>query len=357
MKVIHCSDLALDAKMDIKLSAAESEQRNREIYMTFTKMIRFAIINEVSIILISGNLFDARCVSPRTIHLVFDAIHRAEQIEFLYLCDPIERKSIEESGEEIPANLKLMGEELSCRSYEHLDIWSARINAENRELVYQELKPDRARGNIVMLYGEAVIPCSTGEIDLQKLRNKNIHYLALGGRNNFKLGQLDEGGIYAYSGCLEGRAFDACGEKGFILLDIQKQCIKPLFIPFAERMCHIVEIDITGQFSADGLQQCIFSSIDGIPSKDIVRCRLTGIYTVTVQKELQKLQTALSKRFYYAEIVDDSILKLEKEDYEFDISLKGELLRLVMASEENDKDREQIIAIGMQVLNGGEIVI
>ena len=58
-------------------------------------------------------------------------------------------------------------------------------------------------------------------INLKQLKNKNIDYLALGHIHTYKQSKLDNRGTYCYSGCLEGRGFDECGEKGFVLLNIE----------------------------------------------------------------------------------------------------------------------------------------
>ena len=53
------------------------------------------------------------------------------------------------------------------------------------------------------------------------LKNKNIDYLALGHIHGYKEAPLDGRGKYCYPGCLEGRGFDECGKKGFVLLNIE----------------------------------------------------------------------------------------------------------------------------------------
>ena len=83
-------------------------------------------------------------------------------------------------------------------------------------------------------------------INLKKLKNKNIDYLALGHIHSFKKEKLDNRGEYCYSGCLEGRGFDECGDKGFVLLDIKNGKINSEFIKFAQRTLYEVNVDLTG---------------------------------------------------------------------------------------------------------------
>ena len=38
--------------------------------------------------------------------------------------------------------------------------------------------------------------------------------------------KMDSRGIYCYPGCLEGRGFDECEQKGFVVLDIDMDTLK-----------------------------------------------------------------------------------------------------------------------------------
>ena len=53
-------------------------------------------------------------------------------------------------------------------------------------------------------------------------KDLNIDYLALGHIHSYKCHKLDKRGVYCYSGCLEGRGFDECGDKGFVLLETEE---------------------------------------------------------------------------------------------------------------------------------------
>ena len=65
-----------------------------------------------------------------------------------------------------------------------------------------------------MLHGE--VGTGSKKININKLRNKNIDYLALGHIHSYQTGIIEEDKVYAYCGCLEPRGFDELNEKGFI---------------------------------------------------------------------------------------------------------------------------------------------
>lgn len=84
MKLIHCSDLHLDSKMEA-LPPHKAKERGSEILLSFEGMVAFAKKNGVSAVMIAGDMFDTQRVSPATVSFVLDAMRRAEGIDFLYL--------------------------------------------------------------------------------------------------------------------------------------------------------------------------------------------------------------------------------------------------------------------------------
>ena len=58
MKIIHCSDLHLDSKLSSNLGGIIAKKRCGEILHTFKRMVDYASKNNISAILISGDMFD-----------------------------------------------------------------------------------------------------------------------------------------------------------------------------------------------------------------------------------------------------------------------------------------------------------
>lgn len=260
MKMIHCADLHLDARMTSNLSKEQARQRKTELLDTFARMIRYAADNEVEAILIAGDLFDSNHVSASARNVVRGEIAAHPEIEFYYLRGNHDTDSA--LAEDTPPNLHLFGTEWTsyvCGAESGADV----------VITGAELSPDTAgQGgkasslartlvldadciNLVMLHGQAGRYAGkdrTEEIPLRELRNKGVDYLALGHVHAYAREPLDSRGVYCYSGCLEGRGFDECGPHGFVLLDIdvQKRRIQDRFVPFAARALYTVPVDISG---------------------------------------------------------------------------------------------------------------
>ena len=59
MKILHCADIHLGAKIESGFSSKKSDIRRMEVREAFDKMIGYARSSDIKIILISGDAFDS----------------------------------------------------------------------------------------------------------------------------------------------------------------------------------------------------------------------------------------------------------------------------------------------------------
>lgn len=351
MKFIHCSDIHLDSKMERNLTAAQARERNAEVCATFARMARFAAEKGVDAVLIAGDLFDSSRATAQTAGFVLDTIRTTPGVDFLYLRGNHDVSAFE--GLEPPENFKIFGTDWTC--YRYGDTVIAGMEPEDWEACYDALEFPEETVNIVTLHGQ--ISTQPGEelIALPKLKRKNIDYLALGHIHGYQTGKLDDRGVWCYCGCLEGRGFDECGEKGFVLLTVENGQVQQEFVPFARRTLVEIEVDITDLTTVSQILAAAEQNTRGISSESLVKLTLTGTFTLETQKDPDFLKKMMEGKFYFLKIKDESRLKIEKETYEHDISLKGEFIRLVMASDRSDEEKEQMICCGIRALSGEEV--
>lgn len=355
MKLIHCSDFHLDSAMESNLTALQARERNAELCMTFARMTAYAEQEGVSVILLAGDLFDSQRISATTGSFLLDTIAHAPNIDFLYIKGNHDEADRAFAGQLLPRNLKTFGHHWHSHHYGNLTVTAAELTAENCHTLYDALHLDPARLNIVMLHGQASPQTGEDLVCLPHLRGKHIDYLALGHLHSCQAGRLDDRGTWCYSGCPEGRGFDECGEKGFVLLETEGARITHRFVPFAQRTLHSIPVDITGLPDTPALLRAMRTAAEGIPPSALVKFTLQGTYATDLHKDLPFLQTALSAHFYAVKIKDDSRLQLDAAYYEHDISLKGEFIRTVLASDLPHKDKDRIICAGLEALRGEEI--
>ena len=356
MKIIHCSDLHLDSRMEANLSFKQAQERNNEICTTFSRMVTYATDHKVSVIMIVGDLFDTERILAKTSGYFLDTVAQASEIDFLYLRGNHDESRRAFAGRTLPKNLKLFSsEKWTYYDYGSVTIAGLELSRANCISAYQTLalRPDRT--NLVMLHGQEATQPREDAVCIPSLREKNIGYLALGHIHSYKKAPLDHSGEYGYCGCLEGRGFDECGEKGFVLLDITDQRITSEFIPFAKRKLHDIPVDITNKTTISEIQQAMSTAASDVPREDLVKFTLKGSYTLETQKDFRFLQQILESNYYFVKIKDESHLELAKESYENDISLKGEFIRMVMGSELSGEEKDKVICAGIQALSGETI--
>lgn len=305
MKIIHCADLHLDSRMTTNLTREQARERKKEILRTFTRMVEYAEKNDVKAILIAGDLFDTRSVSALARNTVKDAICTHPDIDFLYLRGNHDSDNFLSKLEGMPENLLLFGDSWTAYRYGNVVISGLELSRSNQAVVYNSLVLNHDDFNIVMLHGQAGDYTGGNQaenISLNDLRNRNIDYLALGHVHRYVEEKLDNRGIYCYSGCLEGRGFDECGRKGFVLLDIDEQNrrLETTFIPIAARTLYTEEVDVTSVMTtreaAVRIEQVIAQA--AYPSSSLVRFVLTGDVEVDAELNCDYLQELFHDYFY-----------------------------------------------------------
>lgn len=359
MKIIHCSDLHLDSKMRSNLNSEKAKERRDEILLTFQKMVKYAKENEVKVIIIAGDMFDKTKISVKAKTIVKESIKQAPEIDFLYLKGNHDEADFIGEDEIVPENLKMFTtQKWTTYEYGNIKIAGIEFGEKSEYDIYNSLILDKNDINIVCMHGQESQYEGKDRaeiINLQALKNKNIDYLALGHIHKYKEQRLDSRGVYCYSGCLEGRGFDECGQKGFVLLDIENCKIKRTFVPFARRTLHEIEVDVTDATTTNDIINMTKQKINEIPKDDLVKIVLTGKVELESERDINFLLKTYQDEFYFLKIYDETSPIIDYAKYENDASLKGEFIRLVLNQKITDKEKKEIIITGIKALSGEEI--
>ncbi len=398
MKIIHCSDLHLDAPLRTHHDEQTARQRGAEMLHTFHRLVDFARTHNVLAILLCGDLFDAKTTSNSTRHFVENEILDNPGIHFFYLRGNHDADSLLFSGGSVPANLHLFNHSWhssnitmkgnSGKSFSvsitgaelpEIDHFqdppgtanasgrasnSGRVNDMNRtETLLSSLRLDPARINIVLLHGqltEGNVIHRAESIPLSLLRNRSIDYLALGHLHSYRKGRLDARGQYVYSGSLEGHGFDECGEHGFVLIEIDEHSrqLSSTFHPFAARKYYDIHADISLCPDTTHTMNAVRNALEksNATSTDLVRVTLTGQTDVTSEHSPYLISKEFADHFFYFTLIDESKVSICYDDYLCDASLKGEFVRTIYAAPEvKDCDKAELIRCGLRALAGEEL--
>lgn len=347
MKIIHCADIHLGAPMST-LPPKIAAERKASVRDSFERMVSFAQSNGISVILLSGDVFDCK-KPPRAALKFFYGIVRANpEVDFLYLRG---NHDMADTPDGYP-NLKIFSETWSEYSYGDVTVNGIELNDGNTENYYSALSLDRNKKNIVMLHGKV-----GDDVNLSRLKDKNIDYLALGHIHSYSADKLDHRGTYAYSGCLEGRGFDETGEKGFVILDTDGAGITHEFVPFSKRIIEKHHVDISELEDTYAVSKMI---------KDTVNPRDNGIYRIilngSLTQAIPELETEVEdflSRYCdgHFSVKNETAIRINYEDYANDLSLRGEFIRTVQASTEyTEEEKAVIINYGLKALTGEKII-
>ena len=352
MQIIHAADLHLGSRLTSLPTGNIRETRKNEILKSFNKMIDYAKEHNINIIMLSGDVFDSDRPSKKDKTFFYDAIKANKEITFLYLRG---NHDIEESLIEELDNLKTFTDEWTSYNFENITISGIELSPINKASLYSSLSLDKDNLNIVMMHGD-VNTKGKEFIDLKKLSNKNIDYLALGHIHMYGEYTIDKRGIAIYPGCLDGRGFDELDEKGFVILDIDNNTIKHTFIPFSSRIIVEKKIDISDANSLYEAKDIIQSEIASIRSSSLVKIILTGKVSFEIGNIEETVYSFFSDKFFFLKVYNELKQIINIDDYKNDFSLKGEFVRNISSNPDlTDDEKEEMLSIGMKLLNGEDV--
>ncbi len=364
MKIIHCADLHLDSKMKTNLSSEKAKERKNELLNTFSRLADYAFANDVTAILIAGDLFDTKVISALTRNAVEKIIRCHPGIDFYYLKGNHDTDNFLCSMDEKPENLKLFGDAWTKYMLsENVVLYGAELSKDSVQALQVNFVPNPMPINIVMLHGQEAGSLSKDKaeiININLFRNKGIDYLALGHVHQYKCESLDARGKYCYPGCLEGRGFDECGEHGFVLLEIdeEQKTVKDTFVPFSFRNVYEINCDVTGLTNSPEICDAVREELakSDADAKDFVKLVLRGEVCVDCEKDISFIEKSFENDYFCMKISDETKLSVDYSKFLLDESLKGEFVRMVMDSGMTEEEKADVIHIGLRALNGENIL-
>ncbi|MCR5145004.1 MAG: metallophosphoesterase family protein [Lachnospiraceae bacterium] len=361
MKIIHCADLHLDSKMESNLDRDAAGLRREELLETFETMVSYAVKNEVKVIIIAGDMFDKPNVRKSAKNRVLDQMREHPEIEFCYLKGNHDKCNFvdELTEQENLTNVKLFGDE-GWTSYDfgEVVVSGMELTKDNSQTLGMNLVLDQERFNIVVLHGQESDyqgNDKTEIVNLSLLRNKYIDYLALGHIHEYKEDRLDDRGRYCYSGCLEGRGFDECGEKGFVVLNVEDGRLSTEFISIAKRQLHDIKVEIDPEMKFSDMVEKTNEAVAEISEDDLIKITYVGKVKMNGEVSTTRLKKKLNKDFFFVKMYDKTSLVIDYEKFKNDKSLKGEFVRLLETEDMSEERRGAIIEIGMKAILGEDL--
>lgn len=245
MKFIHIADVHLGAQPDV--GAAYSELRPRELWETFSAVIRVCEEEQADLLLIAGDLFHRQPLlrELKEVDYLFSTLSVTKVVLITGNHDYIRKNSYYSTFAWSSNVHPLFGREPEWVRFPDLDTAVCGFSYYEREIrepLYDRVKADsRARYQILLAHGgdESHIP-----IRRSTLEQSGFDYIAMG---HIHRPQEIIPHQAAYAGALEPIDKNDTGRHGYIRGEITKRGVHTEFVPFAKReYIHLVlKIDET----------------------------------------------------------------------------------------------------------------
>lgn len=344
MKIIHTADIHLDSPLS---QVKDSVARRYELLRALSDMAEYANNNDVSAIIVAGDLFDNEYATEQTVRGVADIINRSKASWFVLQGNHGSAAPYVKL-KQYASQLNLFDDEWTYYNTDNVTICGRELGVDDLAQ-YGKLSLDKTRYNIVALHGD-VDDGSYGLIDKKSLAASGASYVALGHRH--ALAKFNFGGVKAcYSGALEPRGFDEPPKTGFIVIDTEKDEIR--FVEQHIRRVEQVCVDVEGITSDIALESKIIDAASGVDKRNYLNVKFVGALRNDLHLSLVA-NNALYDKFFALRIDDQTTVAYDLASIATEVSLRGEFVKLAMQID-NEQMRAEVIKMGLQALSGEDI--
>ncbi len=371
IKILHTADVHLDSPFSLK-DPETAKMMRQTLRGTFTSAMLFARSENVDIVLIAGDVFDTGFASRDTLNLLKSEFEKNPGIRYVIAPgnhDPYTANS-PWARTEFPSNVYIFkSSALNRISFDDIntDVYGWAFTSDTMTVDPLAVRPalDPTKINILCAHCEIDGPaggkyCSISKAELEAA---GFDYAALGHIHKGSEAVRKVGRVsFAYSGCLEGRSFDECGQKYALYGQISKQHglsdVDLTCRPFSQRRFEILEADVTEAKDTSDIIAAADAAIrDARLTPDVsLRLILRGRVSPTLIISERLIESNI-KGVRYAEVCDRTEPLLDYASYESDPGIRGAFYRsmgpyLTEGSERDRRIAEKALHAALQALDG-----
>lgn len=359
LKILHAADLHLDSPF-AGLSPELAAQRRAEQRELARSLADVAARERVDLVLLAGDLFDSGRIYRDTARELAEDLGR---IEAPVLIAPGNHDPFDAASPYAlpiwPDNVHIFSStaiqkmelpELNCVVY-----GAAFLSERQEESPLTGFRaPEDGRIHLMVLHanteGAGYAPITPAEIS-----DSGLDYLALGHIHRASGLQRSGDTCWAYPGCPEGRGFDELGDKGALLVSVDKGGAQADFVSLCQRRYEILDVDLTDV--VDPLA-AVLAVLPAGADRHICRVRLTGRCAMDAAT-LTDLEQAVEARVWAAQVQDrtrppEDLWARAGED-----NLTGLFLQMMAPLCQQDPEDEPLqlaVRFGLAALENGEDV-
>ena len=310
MKFIHISDIYLGAEPD--KGKEWSEQRAKELYETFDRVIQLCIDEKINLLMIAGNLFNSQ-PTVEDLEKLDETLLRLEGTRTVILggfrdyISPgcaMETYKFRSKTVVLPggrtANAYLKGINTCVTGYSY-----DRPVVEND--VISEISPGRKDAvNILLACGG---DSQHMPFDRKKLARKGFAYAALGGSRKPVHILKDR---MAYCGSPEPLSPADTGKHGIIIGEVKDGKTTINWMPFSKRNYVTFNIDVSYNISGEQLSDAIVDRVRKLGFDNIYTISYTGLVDSKLSIDLKRIKD----RYNIYDIIDNTVPMSDLENME-----------------------------------------
>lgn len=360
---MHIADLHLDAPFAHCVPSERTVRRNEQ-REALCRVCEVCKNEKVDVMLIAGDLFDGdflRSDTPAFLAECFASVPDTRIFIAPGNHDPYYARSPYKAVK-FPDNVHVFTEEkLSFVDIPSLNTTVYGYAFEGKSIKTNPLDSfrvrDESRINLLVAHGELdSADAQYCKISGNDLSSSFFDYAALGHVHTpsgfLRFGKT----VCAYSGCLLGRGFDECGEKGAIIGEVSCGSVSLKYLPVAGRRYEICEIKLSGKQADEGVLSEIRTRCEGFGEKTALRIVLTGTVNGEIKISSEALRAALPTPCF-VELKNETVYVPDTDTIENENSLRGEFCRKIkpMLQSEDARTRQMAslaMKYGIDALTG-----
>lgn len=384
IKVLHCGDLHFDTVFS-ELDGRMADSRREDLRETFGRIISECKINNIDLLLVSGDFFDNDFIMYETATFILKKFKEIPNTRVFISPgnhDAFTEKSFY-SSLTWPENVHIFKSEMEVVDLEDINTAVFGIgfsnSYQNQGLLKNFSVKDSKRINIMVMHGDYV---GTGKnsnynpISDEDIKNSSLDYLALGHIHAFSGIQKKGNTYFAYPGCPEGRGFDELDSKGIIIGEINKDFIDLGFKEICKRKYKALDVDITGAFNYEDIALKIYEKLNfynNEPSYNMLELEsevTDNLYKIFLRGNINKefkintstIYEKIKDKFYYLKIIDETEEIIDYDELSKQLSLRGVFVKEMLAkissasSEEQKQGLKLALKIGLNALDLKEVI-
>lgn len=370
LRLLHTSDVHLGATF--KVLGERGREQRRQLEATFARVVTLAIEENVSVVLLVGDLFDSAAAARAEIACAVRELRRLREAGIAACAiagnhDPLGEGSAAVWRELAAAEVTVFGPEAHAQVFPDLDltvVGRSRQRGLSAESPLAGLPGGRQTRHLVGLAHGSVqrpdLPAQFGLITHEEIARSGVDYLALGDWHSTR--DVSSGGVTAwYSGAPEMIDLDESDSGNVCLVTLEAPGKAEVVLRrVGRRRSRRLALDVAGLGGTEGVERALRAEADPDLALAVV---LTGLAPLADRVDPERLREDLAGEFFRLEVRDESHLRPDVIDPEQfpENTVLGRFVRLLQEEiarrdGESRAVAEDALHLGVALLEGKELL-